>query len=78
MDRLRIKNTYSKWPSRENISELKKVKHLCKNLTKKAKKQYFKSVSSNNVASNKQLWDAVKPFFSNKTFILMIIFRLTL
>ena len=36
---------------------------ICKNLFKKAKKQYFKSVSSKDVAGNKQFWNAVKPFF---------------
>ena len=66
MDRSRIKNRYLKWPSRENFLELKKAKHFCKNLTKKAKRQYFKSVSSKGRAANKQFWDVVKPFFSNK------------
>ena len=72
MDRSIIKNGYSKWPSRENILELKKAKRknltkkLCKNLTKKSKKQYFRSVSSKDMAANKQFWDIVKPFFSNK------------
>ena len=45
MNRSRIKNSYLKWPSRENSLELKKAKHLCKSLNKKAKKQYFKSLS---------------------------------
>ena len=36
---------------------------ICKNLFKKAKKQYFKSISSKDVAGNKQFWNAVKPFF---------------
>ena len=66
MDRSRIKNRYLKWPSGENFLELKKAKRLCKNPNKKAKKQYFKSVSSKDRAANKQFWDVVKPFFSNK------------
>ena len=61
MDRSRIRNRYLKWPSRKNFLELKKAKSLCKNLTKKAKKQYFKSVSSKDLATNKQFWDVVKP-----------------
>ena len=52
-----MKNTYSKWPS----------KHLRKNLTKKAEKQYLKSVSFKNMEANKQFWDAVKSFLSNKS-----------
>ena len=66
MDRSRIKKRYSKCPSREKFLELKKAKRLCKNLTKKAEKQYFKSFFSKDMAANKQFWDAVKPFFSNK------------
>ena len=46
--------------------ELKKAKRLCKNLTKKAKKQYFKYVSSKDLTTNKKFWDVVKPLFSNK------------
>ena len=68
MDRSSIKSRYLKWPSRKNFLELKKAKSLYKNLTKKAKKQYFKSVSSKDLATNKQFWNVVKPFFSNKTF----------
>ena len=63
MDRSRRKNRYLKWSSRENFLELKKA-----NLTKKAKNQYFKSVFPKYLTANKQFWDAVKPFFSNKTF----------
>ena len=35
------------------------TKKGCKNVTKKAKEQYFKSVSSNDMASNKQFWDDI-------------------
>ena len=55
MDRSRIKKRYSKCPSREKFLELEKAKRLSKNLTKKA-----------DMAANKQFWDAVKPFFSNR------------
>ena len=64
MDSLRIKGRNSKWHSRENILDIKKAKRLCKN--EKAKKQYFKSVFSKNMAATKQCWDVVKAFFSNK------------
>ena len=52
MVRSRITNRYLKWPSRENYLELKKAKRLSKNLTKKAKKQYLKPVSSKYLAAN--------------------------
>ena len=75
MDRSRIKNRYLKWPT-ENFLELKKAKRLSKNLTKKGKKQYFKSVSSMDLTTNKKLWDVVKTSSLTKTLIVMIIFRL--
>ena len=50
------------------VVKLKRAKSHCKNLTKKAKKQHFKSVSPKGMATNNQFWDAVKPFFSNKNF----------
>ena len=52
MVRSRITNRSLKWPSRENYLELKKAKRLCKDLTKKVKKQYFKPVSSKYLAAN--------------------------
>lgn len=35
------------------------TKKGCKILTKKAKEQFFKSVFSNDMASNKQFWDDI-------------------
>ena len=68
MDRSRRKSRYLKWLSRENFLELKKANRPCKNLTEKAKNQYFKSFSPKGLRANKQFWDAVKPFISNKNF----------
>ena len=65
MDRSRIKNRYLKWSSRENLLELEKAKCLWKSLNK-VKKHYFKSVSCKDWAANRQFWDVVEPFFSNK------------
>ena len=52
MNKSRTKNRYSKWPSGENFLELQKVKYLSKNL-RWQKKQYFKSVSSKDMAAKK-------------------------
>ena len=68
MDRSRRKSRYLKWLSRKNFLELKKANRPCKNLTEKAKNQYFKSFSPKGLTANKQFWDAVKPFISNKNF----------
>ena len=41
MNRSKLKNRYTKWPSRENFLAFKKQKNICKNLNIKTKKKYF-------------------------------------
>ena len=43
-DKIRIKNKYNKWPSRENFLALKQIKNKFTNLKKTAKKQYFAKI----------------------------------
>ena len=49
MNRSRFKNTYMKWPSRENFLAYKKAKNLCNFLNKKAKKTYFEKATENGI-----------------------------
>ena len=37
MTKHKLKNMYTKWPSRENIFSFKKSKNVCNNLSEKAK-----------------------------------------
>ena len=68
MNRSKLKNRYTKWPSRENFLAFKIQKNICKDLNKKTKKNYFSKITSNGVIGNKQFWNTVKPFLTYKGF----------
>ena len=69
MNRSKLKNRCTKWPSRENFLAFKKQKNICKNLNKKMKKNYFSKITSNGVLRNKQFWNTVKPFLTSNGFL---------
>ena len=62
MEKLKTRNKYLKWPSRENYVSYKKFKNKCNSLTKKAKKIFFKEATKDGIMSNKKFWSTVKPF----------------
>ena len=68
MNRSKLKNRYTKWPSCETLA-FKKQKNICKNLNKKTKKNYFSKITSKGVKGNKQFWNTVKPFLMSKDFL---------
>ena len=41
MNRSKLKNRYTKWPSQENFLEFQKQRNICKNLNKKTNNNYF-------------------------------------
>ena len=67
MSRSRWKHKYLKFPSRENFLAMKIMKNKCNSRCKKAKIQYFKKCTSKNSSNNKQFWNFVKPFLTNKS-----------
>ena len=67
MNRSRCKHKYLKFPSRENFLAMKSLKNKRNSLCKKAKTQYFKKCMSKNYSNNKQIWNLVKPFVTNKS-----------
>ena len=67
MDRLRCKHKYLKFPSREGFLAMKSMKNKCNSLCKNVKTQYFKKCVSKNSSNNKQFWDLVNPFLTNKS-----------
>ena len=69
MNRLRFKNRYMIWPSRENFLAYKKAKKLRNSVNKKAKKTYFEKATENGIMGSKKFWSTVKPFLSSKGFI---------
>ena len=46
MKRSKSKNLYFKWPYRENFLAYKNEKNKCNNMTKCAKKTYFRKVTA--------------------------------
>ena len=46
---------------------MKRTKNKSNSLCKKAKIQYFKKCTRKEVSNNKQFWDLVKPFLTNKS-----------
>ena len=69
MNRSKLKNRYTKWPSYENSLAFKMQKNICKNLNKKTKKNYVSKIASNGVMGNKQFWNTVKLFLMSKGFL---------
>ena len=66
MNRSRLKHKYIKYPSRENFIAFKKMKNQCNSLCKKTKKQFFKNSCEKGITTNKEFWNLVKPFLTNK------------
>ena len=55
MIKLRAKNQYVKWPSRENYLASKKAKNKCTSINKKVKKDYLKEATKYGVMTKKIL-----------------------
>ena len=67
MKRSKSKNLYFKWPSEENFLAYKNDKNKCNNMTKYAKKAYFRKVRAKK--GSKLFWNAIKPFVANRGII---------
>ena len=67
MDRSRLRNKHLKYPSRENFVNMKKMKNKCNNsICRKSKIKYLKISTEKEISSNKQFWNFVKPFLTDK------------
>lgn len=49
-----IQKKYLNWPSRENFLAYRKAKNICNSLNKKAKWDYFKSVTADRVMGSRK------------------------
>ena len=66
MTKSKFKNSYVKWPSRENFVAYKKAKIKCNySLNRKAKRTFFNKATKSGVMSNRNFWKTVKPFLRN-------------
>ena len=66
MKKSRLRNRYTKYPSRGNFLAYKNIKNKCNNLLKQSKKKYIKVVSNKGAATSKSFWNAVKSFIAHK------------
>ena len=66
MTKSKVKNSYLKWPSRENFIAYKKTKNKCNSLTSKAKRKFSKEATKNGVMTNRTFRKTVNPFLTNK------------
>ena len=64
--RTRLKKRYNKNPTKENELNFKRQRNKCVALRKKAIKQHFKKATETGPVSNRDFWNLVKPFLSNK------------
>ena len=64
--RPRLKKRLNKNPTTENRTKFKKQRNKCVSIRKKAIKSHFKEATKSGTMSNKEFWDLVKPFLSNK------------
>ena len=58
MNKLKTRNRYLKWPSRENFLAVKSAKNLI-----------FKKATQKGFANNKAFWKTIKQFLTNKGFL---------
>ena len=65
--RSRLKNKWNKNPTLENRAKYKKQRNKCVSLRKKAIKTHFHNITQNGVVENKDFWNTVKPFITNKS-----------
>ena len=64
--RSRFRNKFCKNPTKENEKLYQKQRNKCVALRRKCIKEYFHSMSNNNIVTNKNFWNFTRPFLVNK------------
>ena len=64
--RRRFRNKFCKSPTKENEKLHKKQKNKCVALRRNCIKEYFHSITKNNIVTNKKCWNFMRPFLINK------------
>ena len=62
----RMKNRFNKDPCNENRAKFIKQRNKCVKLRREAIKDHFKKATSKGIMSNKEFWDLVEPYLSNR------------
>ena len=66
MNRYRLRNSYLKSPSSFTWQVYKSERNVCTKLSMLRKQEYFDKLDTKLISDNKTLWNAIKPFFSDK------------
>ena len=61
-----FRNEFCKNPTKENEKLYKKQRNKCVALRRKCIKEYFHSMSNNNIVTDKNFWNFIRPFLVNK------------
>ena len=67
MQRTKLRNKFLKDPSAENKFSYNKQRNWCVSLLRKEKKKYFANLNEKDITDNKNFWQTIKPFLSEKT-----------
>ena len=67
--RTRLKNKFLKNPAEQNELMFKKQRNICVSLRRKSIKNHLKKITEKGITTNKDFWNFVKPFLTNKGFI---------
>ena len=66
MNVVKLRNTFLKDPSAENKFSYNKQRNWCVSLLRKEKKKYFANLNEKDITDNKNFWQTIKPFLSEK------------
>ena len=66
MVRSKLRNNYNKNRNCEIWCKYKPQRNLCLNLSRKAKKNFYKAIDKKQVSDSRTFWKNVKPFFGGK------------
>ena len=67
--RSRLRNKLCKSPSKENEALYKKQRNKCVSLRRKSIKKYVNDITKYGIATNKNFWNLIKHFFTNKGYL---------
>ena len=66
MNRTRLRNKYRKSKTASDNKCYKAQRNLCKYLTRRIKKEYFRNLDIKKITDNRTFWKTIAPLFSNK------------
>ena len=71
MDWSRLRNKFLKTRFNEDKKAYNTQRNYCLTLVRKAKKDYYNNLDHENVTNNKTFWKSIKPFFSEKGYLII-------